>query len=65
MQRSSGMPKVLLVEIHNYFGRVVIEPINDEARLFAELLGQTTLTEKNIELIKKLGFEVKSPEVKL
>lgn len=57
--------QTLTVSLINYYGRETIRPECDTSRLFAELLGQKTLTRKNIELIKAIGFEIKLKEVKL
>lgn len=56
---------VLTVSVLNHWGRVTIRPECELSRKFAELLGQKTLTEADIEIIKKLGYEVKTKEVKL
>lgn len=60
---SGSAERTLVVAMRNYFGRVVISPVNEPARLFAELLGQKTLTEGDVELIKRLGFEIKTEEL--
>lgn len=57
--------KVLIVSIRDYFGRATIRPECEQSRLFAELLKQSTLTEEDVTVIKKLGYEVKTLEVKL
>ena len=55
------------VEIKNSYGRDLIYPVCENAKLFAQLVGQKTLgdiadqksySEGIIDLIKKLGFEV-------
>lgn len=43
---------------HYGYGRVRFEPVNELAMRFAELLGQNTLTELNVEQIKALGYRV-------
>lgn len=50
--------KVLRVERLSHYGRVTIRPACDVSRAFAALLGQKTLTEDNVEGIKKLGYRV-------
>lgn len=57
--------KILTVRILNYWGRITIRPECEDSKLFTELLGQKTLTEENIEIIKRLGYEVRTVEVKL
>jgi len=56
---------VLVVRVLNYYGRITIVPESDTAKKFAKLLGQKTLTEENIKIIKELGYEVKTREEKL
>ena len=55
----------LVVRIYHYWGRLTIRPECDRSKLFAELLGQKTLTEENIQVIKRLGYEIKTLEVAL
>lgn len=55
----------LVVRIVNKYGRLTIYPVNAYAKLFCELLKQTTLTEQDVETIKRLGFEVVQEELKL
>lgn len=50
------------IEIKNVYGKINIYPINAEAKVFAELLGQKTLTMDNLALIKLLGYKVKKIE---
>jgi len=54
----------LTVSVHCPYGRSTLVPECKLSRLFAELLGQKTLTAQNIILIKALGFEVVTKEVK-
>lgn len=56
---------VLTVRKLIWYGRITLQPECDESRLFAMLLGQKTLTEENIEVIKKLGYEFRTLEEKL
>jgi hypothetical protein len=46
------------VTIRTVYGKDLIYPVDDKARLFVSLVGQKTLTPKHLELIKALGFEV-------
>lgn len=65
MQNNNCPRGTLIVSVFEPYGRVTIKPECELSRLFAELLGQKTLTATNIEVIKQLGFEVKTMEVKL
>lgn len=57
----------LVVDVKSNYGVKMIYPINETAKLFADLIGQKTLTIENIALIKKLGYSVtaKKNEVSL
>jgi hypothetical protein len=46
------------VTIKTVYGKDLIYPVDDKAKLFAELVGLKTLTTKHIDLIKALGFTV-------
>lgn len=41
------------------YGKREFRPECAASRLFVELLGQKHLTERNVETIKKLGYEVR------
>lgn len=55
----------LIVSVVDYFGRTTIKPECELSRLFAELLRQRTLTPDDVERIKRLGYEIRTKEVKL
>lgn len=46
------------VEIKTVYGVDKIYPVCDKATLFARLAGQCTLTKRNINDIKELGYTV-------
>ena len=46
------------VTIKNVFGNETIYPICETAKLFARLARQKSLTMREIETIKELGYEV-------
>ena len=46
------------VVIKNVYGVDKIYPVCDKAKLFAQLLGQATLTPKGIPIIKQLGYTI-------
>jgi hypothetical protein len=50
--------KMITVEIKSVFGNEKIYPVSVEAHTFAKLIGQKTLTERDITIIKELGYEV-------
>jgi hypothetical protein len=48
----------ILVQIKNVYGQEKVYPICDQAKTFARLVGQQTLTDLNIRYIKQLGYAV-------
>jgi len=46
------------VLIKNIYGRETIYPVCDQAKIFASLAGQKTLTSREIRLIKDLGYSI-------
>lgn len=46
----------ILVEIKQVYGNKTIYPICEKGKLFAQLAGTKTLTEKQILIIKNLGY---------
>ena len=50
--------KVIKVEIKNVFGTEKIYPLCEDAKLFASMKSQATLTRADIAIIKNLGYSV-------
>ena len=48
----------IIIEPRDQYGAVVFHPINEAAKLFAQLAKTKTLTRDAIEIIESLGFEV-------
>lgn len=46
------------VKIKTVYGSEVIYPVCSSAKIFAKMLGQTSLTRSNIQSIKALGYTV-------
>lgn len=46
------------VYIKQVYGRDTVYPLCDKAMAFASLAGQKTLTDKEIALIKRLGYSI-------
>lgn len=46
------------VKIKNQYGRDTIYPVCEKAKIFANLVKQSTLTKEDITLIKALGYEI-------
>lgn len=49
----------LRVKIKNVYGNETIYPVCEQAILLAEYKGQKTFTERDIKLLKKLGYSFK------
>ncbi len=49
---------LMKVIIRNVYGNELIYPVCDTSRMLAELTRQKTFTERDIALIKKLGYVV-------
>lgn len=48
----------LIIEQRRNYGAVSFYPINEEAKIFAQVAGTKTLTVDVIKLAQKLGFEI-------
>ena len=59
------MSKELIVEKKNVFGQELVYPICENAKKFALLTGQKTLSSTSIIIIKRLGFTFKHAEIKI
>lgn len=46
------------VTIKNVFGNETIYPFCERAKTFAALVGQKTLTRRDLDMIKRLGFSI-------
>ena len=46
------------VQIKTIYGNQTIYPICEKAKVFASMVGQKTLTMRDVEHIKKLGYTV-------
>lgn len=50
----------VLIELRDVYGETKAYPANDQAKLFAEMLGTKTLTHRNLCLIERLGFTIET-----
>lgn len=48
----------ILVEYRKVYGNVLIYPANLNAELLAELAGRKTLSERDLQIAERLGFEI-------
>ncbi len=46
------------VKIKNVYGNETVYPVCDKAKLLASLAGHTTLTDRDLRLVKELGYTV-------
>lgn len=58
MTGQSGKNEIV-VQIKQVYGNDTVYPVCTQAKLFAELLGQKTLTFTDLNIIKRLGFAIK------
>lgn len=65
MTAAVRLPQVLEVRVEKPYGVRTIYPECPVSRTFAELLGQKTLTQANVEIIKRLGYTVRVKEERL
>jgi hypothetical protein len=49
----------LEIQPRTVYGRTLLYPVNELARLFCELLSLKTLSLEHLEIIKKMGIEIK------
>ena len=52
------MTNAIKVEFKTIYGNDKIYPVCEKADVFCKLIGQKTLTERDIKIIKELGYEV-------
>lgn len=57
--------RILFVSLSRPYGIETLRPECPRSQIFAELLKQKTLTRRDIEQIKRLGFDVRVKEVVL
>jgi hypothetical protein len=48
------------IQVKESYGRILIYPLNDTAKLFTRLTGLKTLREEDMAVIKALGFVVEA-----
>ena len=59
------MDKILYVKKKNVYGNELVYPVCKDAKLFANLTKQKTLSTDDIARIKSLGYTFKHIEVKI
>jgi len=52
--------KVIEVNLKNVYGEVKAYPVNEAAKLFADIAGTKTLTMVALKKIQALGYEIKA-----
>ena len=55
----------LIVEKKNVYGEERVYPVCNKAKLFARISGNKTLLPEDIELIKKLGYNLTTESEKI
>lgn len=51
--------RVILIEVRNVYGKPTIYPVNEAARLLADIAGTKTLTNGVLGLAERMGFAIK------
>lgn len=49
----------ILIEVRTVYGVPTIYPVNEPAKLLAEIAGTKTLTHKSLALAERMGFAIK------
>jgi hypothetical protein len=52
----------VLIELRDIYGEQKAYPVNEQAKLFADMLGTKTLTQRNLCLIERLGFTIQTQQ---
>ena len=56
------MKNVLVIKIQNVFGVQKIYPVNEQAKLFAQIAGTKTLTNVTLAYAERLGYSIVQEE---
>jgi hypothetical protein len=56
--------QVIIIKIKEVYGNTTYYPICESAKVFATMLGQKTLTAKDLANIQKLGYEIQPEQIK-
>jgi hypothetical protein len=56
------MDTQLLIELRDVYGETKAYPANEQAKLFAAMLGTKTLTHEKLCLIERLGFTIETKQ---
>lgn len=51
-------PLTIHVRVMDVYGRQVVYPVCDKAKVFAAIAGTTSLTETTLKCIRKLGHDI-------
>jgi hypothetical protein len=60
MEAKVELKKELIVQPESNYGRVEYTPRCELSATFVRLLGQKRLTQKNVDVIKEMGFVVRT-----
>lgn len=55
---STATCRIVAVEVRNVYGVKKAYPANETARLFADMVGRKTLTRRDIEYCRDLGYSI-------
>ncbi len=52
------MAEKIVVRVDRVYGKVVVYPVCEKAKLLAQIAGTSTLTHKTLSLAERMGFEI-------
>jgi hypothetical protein len=48
----------ITIKLRDAYGRTLIDPVCDKAKIFAEMVNKKTLTPSDLQSIEKLGYRI-------
>lgn len=55
----------ITIEVKTIYGNTLIYPVDKNAKLFTQLIGQKTLTRRDLDTIKELGYSIEQAHVNI
>lgn len=56
------MNNVILIEVRDVYGVATCYPVNDQAKLLAQIAGTKTLTNHALALAERMGFQIQQAQ---
>lgn len=60
LEKGLIMNKKIVIEYRNVYGKTLVYPISDNAKVFTSIAKTTTLSVGNLRNIKRLGFDIET-----